>query len=376
MTEEEKIEELPEPVKTTAKFIYKIKPEDLPQEPKKNTWYTYRPEGCICADGSPYYSTLKVGTENKLMVMFIGGGCAFDEYAAPRPNSFTPTDKPTFYNPTTFMMGYFFGHNGMGNKDIAKNPFKDWSVVVISYANGDFHCGTSDFNYDDKELGKGVCYHRGYTNYRAMMDKIKELVPSPEQIMVTGYSAGGFGAALLTDDIIGIYDKCDNFICFPDSSVLESKRAHEVAQNQWGAPKAICDRIKNNITLDCLLDLHKKHGDKVKIMFGCTYRDALLAQAQNYLDGRGLIFDKEGGDRFQQLLKEFIITLKKEIPNIPVYIFDRPNAEVKVGGLTDHTFIAVDTVFDYSYGNVKIIDWISDSISGKNYDIGLELLGI
>lgn len=376
MSEQEMIEQLPEPLKTQAKGFMVFKPADLPDKPEQNTWYTYRPQNCLCSNGDPYYSTLKIGKENKLMVMFIGGGCAFDEFAAARPNQFTPTDKPTFYLPTTFIMGYFFGHGGIGNKDRADNPFKDWSVVVISYANGDFHCGTNDFEYDDKELGKGVCRHRGYLNYRAMMDKIKQFVPDPEQVLVTGYSAGGFGTALLTDDVMSIYDKCDNFVCLPDSSVLVNKRTREVAEKQWGAPREICQRLNDNITLDCLLHLKRKHGDRVKIGFGSTYRDALLSQAQNYLDGRPFIFDKEGGDRFQSILKEFTETLIKEIPDISLYIFDRANPEVTVGNLTDHTFIAVDTVFDYTYGGVKPIDWIYDCVLGKPRKVGLELLGI
>ena len=375
MTEEEAVEMLPKERQAPIKSLLNFKPGDLPEKPEKNTWYTYRPEGCICSDGSPYYSTLKIGTENKLMVMFIGGGVAIDAYSAARPNSFDPkAEQPTFYLPTTLVMGYLFGHSGIGNKDKADNPFKNWSVVVISYASGDFHCGTNSFEYDDKEKGKGVCHHHGYINYRAMMKKIKEFVPNPEQVMVTGYSAGGFASELLTDDVMSIYDKCDNFVCLADSGIA-CNDWHSVAVNEWGAPKEICDRLKtDNLALDCLLDLHRKHGNRVKVMLGCTYRDALLAQEQLYCDGHPFDFTKEAGDRFQAILKDTVETLINEIPDVSIYIFDRKNAEVTVGELTDHTFIATDTVFDYSYEGVKLIDWIYDGVCGKPQKIGLKLL--
>lgn len=194
---------------------------------------------------------------------------------------------------------------------------------------------------------KGVCHHHGYINYRAMMKKIKEFVPNPEQVMVTGYSAGGFASELLTDDVMSIYDKCDNFVCLADSGIA-CNDWHSVAVNEWGAPKEICDRLKtDNLALDCLLDLHRKHGNRVKVMLGCTYRDALLAQEQLYCDGHPFDFTKEAGDRFQAILKDTVETLINEIPDVSIYIFDRKNAEVTVGELTDHTFIATDTVFDY-----------------------------
>lgn len=376
MTDEERIELLPEEIQANLKELLAFKPEDLPVNPEKNTWYTYRPEGCICSDGEPYYSTLKIGTVNKLLVMFCGGGVALDAFSAARPNTIVPEEgKPTFYLPNTNVIGYFSGRRGLANKDREDNPFKDWSVVVISYANGDFHTGTNDFLYDDEECGRGVCYHHGYLNYRAMIEKIREFVPCPEQVLVTGYSAGGFGTALLTDDIINLFDECNDFICLPDSSVFSYNSWYDTATKQWKSPETICSKlISDNLTVDCLVDLHRRHGSKVKIAFDCTYRDALLSQMQNYTDNRPFVFDKEGGDTFEAVLKKSVEILCKEIPDIAIYIFDKTNPEVNVGNLTDHTIIANDCVFDYAYGGVKIIDWIVSVINGRPEKIGLELL--
>lgn len=89
---------MPEEIQANLKELLAFKPEDLPVNPEKNTWYTYRPEGCICSDGEPYYSTLKIGTVNKLLVMFCGGGVALDAFSAARPNTIVPEEgKPTFY---------------------------------------------------------------------------------------------------------------------------------------------------------------------------------------------------------------------------------------------------------------------------------------
>lgn len=377
MTDEERIELLPEETKQQLKMLMAFKPKDLPDNPEKNTWYTYRPEGALCSDGELYYSTLKIGTENKVMVMICGGGVALDAYSAARPNQLVPEEgKPTFYLPNTAVMGYFFGHSGLADMGKENNPFKDWSVVVIQYASGDFHTGTNDFEYEDEEMGKGICRHRGYLNYRAMVEKMKELVPNPEQVMVTGYSAGGFGTALLTDDMIGLFNQCNDFTCLVDSAFFTYDRWHETAVNQWKAPKSISDKlVSDNLTVDCLLDLYRKHGDKVRIAVDCTYRDVLLAQMQNYTDKKQMILDQEGGDRTQAVLKQSIDILSKEIPNLAVYLFDKKNPDVTVGNLTDHTIIASDAVLDYEYDGVKIIDWIVSFMNGNSQKIGLELLG-
>ena len=387
MTEAEKIEQeeivrlettVPEPVKSNAKVFLRFKPDLLPDNPKKNVWYCYRPKGCVCTNDTPYYSTLKVGTENKLLVMFCGGGCAFDAYCAARPNKYIPVKgEDTFYIADTFVMGYLTGHNGVANKDKAENPFKDWSVVVISYGSGDFHCGDNDFEYDDPELGKGVCRHRGYRAYRAMIEKMKEFVPNPEKLVVTGYSAGGFATSLLTDDIMTLFDKCNDVTCVSDSGILVSDGFKPAIVNQWKAPKHISEKIySDNITLDCLVHLQKKYNDRVKIAVGCTYRDALLAQCQAYFCGAGMIFDEKYGDVFQKILTDTVIALKKEIPDIALYIFDKPHPELPKLNLTDHTFIASDFIFDYMQDGVKAIDWVCNAVEGKPMQVGLHLLGI
>ena len=377
MTEMEKIEQIPdETAREFVKTMIKFKPQDLPEEPEKNVWYTYRPKGCVCSDGEPYYSTMKVGTENKLLIMFCGGGVALDPFSAARPSTLIPQEgKPTFYNPNTDILGYFHGRSGLADSKREDNPFKDWSMVVVCYASGDFHCGTNDFSYDDEELGSGVCHHNGYLIYQAMAEKMKEFVPNPEEIMVTGFSAGGFGTALLTSDVLERFPECKKAWCLVDSAFFTYDGWHKTAVNQWGAPGKISEKlVSNNLTLDCLLDLHRRYGERVKIAVDCTYRDALLSQMQNYTDGRSFTFDLQGGDRFQRVLRDTVEKLQKEIPDIAVYIFDKESPEVQVGDLTDHTIIAVDAAYDYAYQGVKFIDWIRDWISGKPEKIGLELL--
>lgn len=380
MTEQERIEQLPETVKKSVRAIIERKPEDLPEKPEKNTWYTYRPEGCICSNGAPYYSTLRVGTENNLMIMFCGGGVALDAYSAARPNTIATKDgEESFYAADAFILGYITGRFGIAQTDRGDNPFRNWSIVTIAYASGDFHCGTGDFAYEDTGKGKGVCHHHGYTNYRAMVEKMRELVPNPDKLLITGYSAGGFAAAILADDVVSLFPDCENITCLVDSGAFSFAGWKKTLQEQWRAPQEICQRLcSDNFVLDCLLDLYRKHRHRIQIAFGCTYRDALLAQCEGYTNGLGhLVYSRENGDKFQRTLCKMVKSMREEIPNLALYIYNKPSPETGVNtedDLTDHTFVNSEYVFEYSYENVKLLDWIVDTVNGVHRQIGLKLL--
>ena len=55
------------------------------------------------------------------------------------------------------------------------------------------------------------------------MEHVKDLIPAPESLMVSGCSGGAFGAALLTDDVMEIYPDCDEVACLVDSGVWFQK---------------------------------------------------------------------------------------------------------------------------------------------------------
>ena len=51
-----------------------IKHPELTGEPEIGTWYRITPEGTKSSDGSEWHSLIRLGTENKMVVYFFGGG--------------------------------------------------------------------------------------------------------------------------------------------------------------------------------------------------------------------------------------------------------------------------------------------------------------
>ena len=65
-----------------ADYIELTRFPELPERPKQGKNYEYWPEGALCANGNPYHGCIRLGSTNKLMIGFSGGGVSVDEHTA------------------------------------------------------------------------------------------------------------------------------------------------------------------------------------------------------------------------------------------------------------------------------------------------------
>jgi len=350
----------------------------IPQKPKQGKWYNIPLDGCCSSDGQPVHAGFRKGSENKLVILFFGGGVSWNAYMAARPNSiYGNPDKISFYacgdGGLIADLAMKIGIHTLRKKD--SNPFRNWNMLAIPYTTGDFHCGVGDFPYTALDGSERVLHHHGYTNYRTALREVTKYIGSqPEQILVTGFSAGGFGTALLTDDVMRTFPDCPDVTSYVDSGFMLYPGWPEVARDVWKVPTEIADRIhSDNITLDCLKALYADHGDRVKIAFSCSTRDAALSEYINYVEKDQLYADKESGIKFQKELKQMCDALQQAIPNIALYIFDTPdeNAAKKAQGLTKHCIGAADKIV---VEGVTAAQWLWDAVCERPQKIGLSLL--
>ena len=328
----------------------------LTGEAETGKWYEVAAEGTQSSDGSEWHGIFKKGTENKVVVYFFGGGVSITPETSEGGTKFYATN----------MTGQDFVAQGGIGSNTENNPFKDWSFIVIPYATGDFHSGTGVYK------GEKAVYHTGYDNYAAFVEQIKPYVGEPDTLLVTGFSAGGFAASLLADDVIDRFPGAKNITVCVDSSLLLYDGWHETAVNLWQSPKEISDRLTtDNLVLDSLTALHEKRGDTVKILFDCSYRDDTLQQYQAYIRTGTMTKSKENGNLFQKDLTEMVKGLKENIPGIGIYIWK--HAEDSETRNTQHTIIS-SNVFDKLEDGVSIADWICAAVNGDVQSHGLVLL--
>lgn len=342
----------------------------LKKNPTEGKWYRVTSSEMKDSEGNGYHAFFKKGTENKVLIYFAGGGVSINEEMARDDTYNTKMVWPDMLANITMNMG------GLAS-DSEDSPFGNWSMILFPYATGDFHAGTGKFHYTDTDGKEKILYHNGYVNYTETMKQVMEKagISNPEAVVVTGYSAGGFGAALLADDVFtNYYPNAESKTVLVDASLLLYGDWHTVATDVWQTPKEISDKLTgNNLTLDCLTALHETYGDDIHLMFDSSTRDGDLAKVQNYLDTGVMDVTEKEADIYQQLLKEAIPKFQEA--GVSLFIWDGLPWYDDPRNLTMHTIIATPTVWlPFEEQQQSIAEWLSDAVGGDLKDYGLDLV--
>lgn len=344
-----------------------------------DVWYELAPEGIVSANGEPVTSRLRIGEESdKIIVLFYGGGISINEFTADHP--YTTTNffyDNGFYAPDISGMIPDLCDAGLGSMK-EENPFRDWSVVIIPYTTGDYHIGTADYSYTDREGNEQVLYHHGYTNYRALMDEaVKYFSGDVSELLIAGCSAGGFGAAMLAEEIIEDYfPKAEHVTLCVDSSFQHYDGWAEVARDVWGAPEELVDVMSSdNLLVDFFTNNHEIYGNRITYLYIGSVRDGSLTKYQSFLNGSRFSANDRQGQFFAEELKSMLLSLKEEIPGLGVYLFTLPFSLMPNQlRLTQHTILIGDTAFWRLTEQTSVLDWLMNAVSGVVKDCGLYLL--
>ena len=351
-------------------YAFVLQYPKLKDDPKVGKWYRVTTSEMKTSEGDKYRALFKKGSENKVLIYFAGGGVSFNEDTAREDTYNTKEVAIDMLANLTMNMG------GIAS-DVEGSPFEDWSIILFPYATGDFHAGTGEFHYTDTDGKEKILYHNGYVNYTETMKKVMEQagINDADTVLVTGYSAGGFGAALLAKDVFTNYfpdAKSKNVLV--DASLLLNNNWHSIVTDVWQTPKEISDKlVSNNLTLDCFASLHKKYGDDIHLLFDCSTRDGDLAKVQNYFDDGIMEVDEKQADEFQQILKEAIPEFKEA--GVSLFIWDGVPWYDDPRNMTAHTIIATPAVWiPFEEQKKSVAEWLTDAIEGKMSDYGVELI--
>lgn len=351
-------------------YLFVLQYPNLKKDPTIGKWYRVTTSEMKTSKGGKYRAFFKKGSENKVMVYFAGGGVSINEETA-RDDTYNTTE--IFID----MLANVTMNMGGLASDVEGSPFENWSIILFPYATGDFHAGTGEFHYIDHDGKEKILYHNGYVNYTQTMQKVLELagISDPEAVVVTGYSAGGFGAALLADDIFTNYfPTAESKNVLVDASLLLYDDWHTVATDVWQTPKEISDKLTgSNLTLDCLTALHEKYGDGVHLLFDSSTRDGDLAKVQNYLDTGVMDVTEKEADIYQQILKDTIPQFKEN--GVSLFIWDGVAWYDDPRNMTAHTIIATPAVWlPFEEQEQSVAGWLADAVNGDLKDYGLDLV--
>lgn len=352
--------------------------DELPDDPKDMTWYRVSLDRGLSGDGSEYYIYVKKADPDKLCVFLSGGGVAWNEYTAARPvtGGKVAAGLPNYYwnnlRPFTQLMNINVGITDISSD---KNPFKDWSFVVITYATGDFHIGNNDYPYKSEEGKDEVLHFHGYVNFRESMKVAKKLFPSPSKLLIAGNSAGAFAVPALAGEIVDdYYPNARNITVFSDSGQLLYKNWRKTAKNIWMTKESLWKPIvSDNITLDWYKALYAKYGDRFKFLYSSSTRDYLLSAYYNDIIRKKYETDSEVQDEYYHQLIQMVKELKSITPSFGIFINDWKLPLITMGG-TVHTSVRELHFTAFTQNGISMANWLIDAVEGKVYDVGMDLL--
>ncbi|MCB9758442.1 MAG: pectinesterase [Alphaproteobacteria bacterium] len=309
-------------------------------------WTQIDPGGeTICARGTEYSFFVRKGSVNKVVVDFFGGGACWDDATCGYAGALFADDMD-------WMRDLMDAPTQPGLYDHANpdNPYADWYHVIVPYCTGDIHWGDSVKTYGEGEEAVTI-HHKGAVNTRAVLDWVFEGFSAPEEVFVTGCSAGAYGSIMWSPYFQREY---------PDARVAQmgDSGAGVVTEGwfaasfpSWNPDSAFpswipdLDPATNSYEDMVLPDLYSR--------IGAFYPEMQLSQFNTLLDwNQTLYFEAMGGEdawAWSERMRAHVGGIADTIPNFSYYMADADY----------HCAIVDNRLYDEATNGVKLVDWMA-----------------
>jgi hypothetical protein len=377
-------------------------------------WNFYAIDGAICRDGSQdgifvRYSSDPVNS-SKLMIYLEGGGaCLSPHFCDHNPaninqmfsggadgqgEGFNAILLDNLVSPQVPQVPWSTGVFDMGHQD---NPFKGWSQVYVPYCTGDVHFGSNDNGTVASSIITGG-HFVGYNDMKLFIGHLVPTFPEIKQVVLTGASAGGLGAALnfgmvqdafTTKVPVTILD--DSAAAFPDPMYMPACLQQEF-RTTWG--------FNDSFPKDCATCFASDGSGMMEIIkyWHAKYRKAKIGIVMSIHDQIFRLFFASGANNCATNDPNLLTTLGLQGNNVPGYTASEwemgldslrtaydctgafstyyigtqdPDAGDMNGTIdTLHQHIFRDRFYEQLSGTKTIAQWAADLVNGQIEDIG------
>lgn len=170
-----------------------------------------------------------------------------------------------------------------------------------------------------------------------------------------------------------MYPECENITVYCDSSYIPMPNWKEIATDFWRCPEEIAASVHtDDICGDWLEDLSRKHGDRIKLLYGCSTRDYILAKFSCYEVTGHFEVTEEWLLKMEDGLRDRIKRLKDVGVNIYYYINPVPDKES--GNGTVHCISQDRKWHETAVDGICPAQWVKDAVDGKCRHVGIDLL--
>ena len=292
--------------------------------------------GTSCGLGTPYSFFHRDGAvPDRLIIYFQGGGACWNWVSCSGMfDSRVDADELAEYR-------------GIFDRSNPENPFKDFSVIVVPYCTGDVHIGDASRRYGDDPLSRPVA-HRGYRNVAAVLDWLAGQKRTLRNVVVTGTSAGSYGALFHTPAIANLFPSA-KIVMLGDSGVPLLSDNREVLR-QWGADDVLA-RLWNQRAQADPLDAPLRQAHLVASQAG-----ARLAQITTDRDSvQGAFYIVSGSPGWRNDTYTLLEEVRRLVPGFRSFVVEG----------ADHGLLPTDAFYRYQADGVSLKDWVRRLIDGE-----------
>ena len=306
---------------------------------------------------------------DKLMIYFQGGGACWDGLSCGAVGQFASV--------------YEVGDNHMENAvngmfDFANeaNPVGDYNVVFAPYCTGDVFTGDSVVTFDVPKEQLGVDYDEitvhfnGYNNSQAVLNWTFENFTDPEQVFVTGCSAGGYGATVNAPYVMENYPDV-RVVHMADAATGVTPPAWE-GYETWNTlgnlpefvpdlAAATIDTYNNNLTV---ISTAETFPDNTFAEYN-TFLDEVQIAFYGLLTGRAV-----DESNFREIATEWATGLITNLSTIEATV---DNFSSYTAGGTVHCINERPEFYTYSVEDVTVSEWVAGLLEHETDDYSCDL---
>jgi hypothetical protein len=226
--------------------------------------------GPICLRGTDYNAFYRDRGADKTLIILDGGGACWTGLCPAEPNADTEPYA-----------------RGVAS-ETPDNPFRDWNVVFAPYCDGSIFWGDNEV----LEADGGIRYQHGRQNLAAALDLAEHHFGDSRQVMLFGFSAGGFGTIPASLQVRLRFPTADLFVVNdsgpgvynPDQPDVIERRLEEWKFAQTIPPSCTsCDA--GHAQFSELVGWFLERDPNTRLSILSYYEDAVIGQRFNQLDG-------------------------------------------------------------------------------------------
>jgi len=325
-----------------------------PIEAPANAWTWVDFPDAKCRDGSTTGIGVNLNPDSTEVAIFLmgGGACWTGLTCASNPSSYGSAD----FNGMNLGSGIFDRTN-------ADNPIADWNLIFVPYCTGDVHAGS---NPDGMVAGSPQMFV-GYDNIKAYLNRIVPTFPNATKVLLTGSSAGGFGAASTSYLVQRTFGDVEVVTLDDAGPAMRGEYLAPCLQtawrDTWGLDETFLGACGSNCPddSDFLVDYVKWVSDEYP-----TRRSALLSTTGDQVirgffglgENECASLSPMSTQKFQEGLNAFADEVQ-----------DNPQFGIYYAPGSVHTFLGGSGYYNTEVNGVRLVDFVSDLIDGTTSQV-------